>query len=221
MADFPAAGDAEAAATEFSRIHGAGKKGIPDDVPDAALPLDVVQDGRVAAIELVRQCGFAASNSEARRLIAEKGVRINGEPASEFDLSAGIAGAYNIPVVMIAGDDVAVAQAKERVPGIEVAMVKRAIHRTARAPTWERPRGFACQIGAGQRFRGREWRVAVTDPATVTGSVTWESSGMTEAGAVMPRVERVDAVISEYRCDDFLEAFQALTAMVMLAGTVR
>ena len=83
VAGFHSAADADAAEAEFSRIHGAGKKGIPDEVPDAALPSDVVQDGRVAAIELVRQCGFAASNSEARRLIAEKGVRINGEPIGD------------------------------------------------------------------------------------------------------------------------------------------
>ena len=82
-ASFHSVADADAAEAEFSRIHRAGKHGVPDDIPDAALPSDVVLDGRVAAIELVRQCGFAASNSEARRLIAEKGVRINGEPIGD------------------------------------------------------------------------------------------------------------------------------------------
>ena len=58
-----------------------------DTVPVDGMTVDpfcpVVQDGRVAAVELVRQCGFAASNSEARRLIAEKGIRVNGEPIKD------------------------------------------------------------------------------------------------------------------------------------------
>ncbi|MBN1492365.1 MAG: tyrosine--tRNA ligase, partial [Phycisphaerae bacterium] len=32
-----------------------------------------------ALVRLVVHCGFAQTNSEARRLVAEKGIRLNGE----------------------------------------------------------------------------------------------------------------------------------------------
>ena len=82
-AEFHSAADADAAEAEFFRIHRAGEAGTPDDVPDLMLPPDAVDDGCISAIELVRRCGFAASNGEARRLIAEKGVRLRGEPIED------------------------------------------------------------------------------------------------------------------------------------------
>lgn len=69
--------DAEAAANEFFRIHGAGKTGVPDDIPERSVP------PLIPVAELVVLCEFAKSKGEARRLIAENGVRLNGEPLSD------------------------------------------------------------------------------------------------------------------------------------------
>ena len=77
----------EAAADEFFRIHGAGKSGIPDDIPELSVAANI------GALELVRKCGFAGSNGEARRLIAENGVRLDGnvitDPASTLTVASG------------------------------------------------------------------------------------------------------------------------------------
>lgn len=67
----------ESAAEEFFRIHGAGKHGMPDEMPELSVA------GSIGAIALVVQSGFAGSNGEARRLIAEKGVRLDGEPITD------------------------------------------------------------------------------------------------------------------------------------------
>jgi tyrosyl-tRNA synthetase len=68
-----------AAEQEFFRVHGGGKSGLPDDVPDHAVPAAIVQDGGVLVADLIVDCGFAKSKSEARRLVVEKGVRLDGE----------------------------------------------------------------------------------------------------------------------------------------------
>ncbi len=68
---------AEAAAREFRRVHGGG--GLPDEIPDVALPPEKVSDGKIVPIDLITHCGFEKSRSEARRLVAERGVRLNGE----------------------------------------------------------------------------------------------------------------------------------------------
>ncbi len=64
---------AESACVEFFKIHGAGQQGVPDEMPELSVPASL------GAIDLVVRCGFAKSNSEARRLISENGVRLNGE----------------------------------------------------------------------------------------------------------------------------------------------
>ncbi len=77
---FHGADAAQAAVDEFFRIHGAGKSGLPDEIPDVRIPADLLADGSIAAADLVVACGFAKSKGEARRLIGENGVRLDGEP---------------------------------------------------------------------------------------------------------------------------------------------
>ncbi len=77
VARFHTAQDADAAADEFARIHRAGAAGVPDDIPEITVPVTMT------AVELVRACGFAKSNGEARRLIAERGVRLDGHPLDD------------------------------------------------------------------------------------------------------------------------------------------
>jgi len=77
--NFHGAEAADAAEQEFFRIHGGGQGGLPDDIPDHVLSAEIVRDGQVSAADLVVDCGFAASKGEARRLIKEKGIRVDGD----------------------------------------------------------------------------------------------------------------------------------------------
>jgi D-amino peptidase len=54
-------------------------------------------------------------------------VAINGMDAAESTVNAAIAGHFGVPVVLISGDDAAVAELRALVPGAEGAVVKRAI----------------------------------------------------------------------------------------------
>jgi tyrosyl-tRNA synthetase len=80
-----AAGEAEAHFTRVVRRHEA-----PDEVPDVALPAG---DPVHLPALLVEGLGVG-STSEARRLIQQGGVKVNGEPAGGVDLPrADLAGA--------------------------------------------------------------------------------------------------------------------------------
>jgi tyrosyl-tRNA synthetase len=68
-------GEAAAAAHETARRTFAGG-GIGDDLPSLDVPRDELDRG-IAAFELLRRAGLAASNGEARRLIKGGGGRIN------------------------------------------------------------------------------------------------------------------------------------------------
>jgi tyrosyl-tRNA synthetase len=62
---------AEAAEAEFERVFAARE--LPSEMPEVTLPADSID-----AIALLRLCRFASSNSEARRLIEQGGVTVNG-----------------------------------------------------------------------------------------------------------------------------------------------
>jgi tyrosyl-tRNA synthetase len=72
---------AEAAAAEFSRVF--VDRALPSDIPVAV----VGGDGLVHLPELLTDL-FGGSRSEARRKIAQGGVRLDGEPVTELDLPA-------------------------------------------------------------------------------------------------------------------------------------
>ena len=65
----------------FDRVHVARE--VPDDIPTVSL------DG-AATIHLPQLLGdhFGMSRSEARRTIAQGGVKLDGEPVTELDLPA-------------------------------------------------------------------------------------------------------------------------------------
>ncbi|MDQ3991641.1 MAG: tyrosine--tRNA ligase [Actinomycetota bacterium] len=73
-----AAGEAE---DRFDRVFRAHE--IPDDVPEAAVPSEAVEGGRVYLPKVLVATGLASSNSEARRLLEQGGVRLDGEQITD------------------------------------------------------------------------------------------------------------------------------------------
>jgi tyrosyl-tRNA synthetase len=60
----------------------------PEDVPDVSLPPDARGDGDVNLPRLLADLGLASSRGEARRLIAQGGVRIAGERVVAEEVSS-------------------------------------------------------------------------------------------------------------------------------------
>jgi tyrosyl-tRNA synthetase len=62
------------------------KGGIPDDVPEFKLPTSELQDGKIWICKLTTLAGLTPSNGEARRLIQNKGLKINGNVIEDVQL---------------------------------------------------------------------------------------------------------------------------------------
>jgi tyrosyl-tRNA synthetase len=86
--------DGAAAAEErFDLVH--REHGIPEDVPTTEIPAEAVRDGRVWLPRLLTALDMAGSNAEARRLISQGAVRIDGDAVTDPDLemeTEGVAG---------------------------------------------------------------------------------------------------------------------------------
>jgi tyrosyl-tRNA synthetase len=77
---------AQSAGDEWRRIHSARQ--FPTDAPEITVP-----ENPIGLVALIRHAGFAPSNGEARRLIEQGGVKINGEkrtdPAASITVTDG------------------------------------------------------------------------------------------------------------------------------------
>jgi tyrosyl-tRNA synthetase len=85
---------ARAAEEEFDRIF--KKKDVPDEIPEVRLHAG---EGQITIMRMLVEAGFVKSNSEARRLVEQGGVSIDGRRIT--DPAAVITG--NEPVVLKAG----------------------------------------------------------------------------------------------------------------------
>jgi tyrosyl-tRNA synthetase len=70
----------EAEAT-FDRVH--RDRDLPSEIEEFPIPDDAVKDGRVWLPRLLVGAGFASSNAEARRLLEQGGVSLDGRPLKD------------------------------------------------------------------------------------------------------------------------------------------
>jgi len=86
--DSAAASQAQA---EFERVF--SDREIPTDIPDIVVPPDALKDGKVWIVKLLNIAGFAPTNSEARRLVQQGAVTLDGErvgdPTAEIEVKDG------------------------------------------------------------------------------------------------------------------------------------
>ena len=133
-------------------------------------------------------------------------VSLNGTPVSETVFNAAVAGQYGVPVVMISGDDVAIADARATLGEIKAVETKRALgfHSAASLP----PEAACKRIAEGMRRaleRIGEFRpYVIATPVTV--EVGFQSYRPVELLAYLRGIERSDARTIRYQVRDMPEA---------------
>jgi tyrosyl-tRNA synthetase len=73
-----AADEAEAAFDRQFKQHE-----VPESIPEAAVPPAAIEDGQVNLPVLLAELALASSRGEARRLLSQGGVRVDGAPVAE------------------------------------------------------------------------------------------------------------------------------------------
>jgi D-amino peptidase len=153
------------------------------------------------------------------RLIHE--VRLNGEPATEADLNAALAGAYGVPVGLVTGDDKACAQAEKTLPGVRTVVVKRAFGRgVARSlhPARAREAIRAAAAEAVQAAASDELEPYRPDgPFAVEADLANTSAA--DLCALPPGVERIGPRTVRFESEDFREAFRCILAWTSLGSS--
>lgn len=91
-------GDASVKEAE-ARFDHVAKGGIPDDVPEVKIDPSELQDGAIWVCKLATLAGLTASNGEARRLVQNRGLKLDGEVVSDINAQV------TLPAVLQKGKD--------------------------------------------------------------------------------------------------------------------
>jgi D-amino peptidase len=198
----------EAGATDIvvSDSHGNGLNLLLDEMPqDIQIvrswprPLGMMEgidDSFNAAIFI----GYHASAGNPEGILAHTqstadfySVKINGREMSEGAMNALIAGHFGVPVVMVSGDDAAVAEVSEVAGPMEGAVVKWHSSRTAGRSLM--PKAAQALIRektlAGLRRRDEIPPFTIAGPLTL--DLAYKNADAAEMIAYLPSVERIDA----------------------------
>jgi D-amino peptidase len=132
-------------------------------------------------------------------------VELNGAPMAESGINAAIAGYFGVPVVAVSGDDAAVAEAQQLVPGVEGAVVKRSISFHS-ANTLTPQAGVALikeKVKAGLSKRASIRPHVVRGPVRL--DITFKNYTPAEIAAYLPGVQRVNAHTIRFTGRDVIE----------------
>lgn len=138
-------------------------------------------------------------------------VALNGTNVTEGSWNAAIAGHFNVPVVMMSGDDAAIAEVRAALGDIEAAETKRTLgFHSANTLT---PQAATALIA--ERVRAAMSRLADFKPlkvaTPVTVDVTFKNYLPSEVLAYLPIFERTDSHSIRFRAKDMVEASMIMT----------
>ncbi|MCG8555561.1 MAG: M55 family metallopeptidase [Proteobacteria bacterium] len=141
-------------------------------------------------------------------------VRLNGVAMSEASLNAAVAGHFNVPVVLISGDDATVNEARSVIGPVEGAVVKWAYSfHSARSLTPQ-----AAYKLIGRKVRSALRRLDEFRPykprAPLQLDVRFKNYRPAQVLALLPIVDRTDSHSIRYRATNVLEVFRFLEFML-------
>lgn len=152
------------------------------------------------------------------RVISE--IKINGNVVGEFEFNSMIAGDYNVPVVLVSGDDVLAGQVKSFNVGIETVIVKHAHSRYTAECVQPVKVHKMLEKSVHETLSNKLQTIkAYEGQGQVEIEVAFINSGMAEITQLIPGVEMVTANRVRYMAKNIIEAYQVRMALTTLAAS--
>ncbi|PTX61781.1 D-amino peptidase [Melghirimyces profundicolus] len=143
-------------------------------------------------------------------------IRVNGRAVGEAELNAGVVGFYNVPVLLVTGDEALVEEVREWSPDIHTVQVKRGVDRLAARllPPVKAREQIRRKAEEAVRGRGR------IRPHILEGAVTYEIDfhGTNQAlmTTTIPGVERVGPKTVRFTAEDSVTAYKEMWACLII-----
>ncbi|MFO8059277.1 MAG: M55 family metallopeptidase [Bacillota bacterium] len=141
--------------------------------------------------------------------------RINGQRLGEIGMNAALAGHYGVPVVFLSGDDCAVIEVEDLIPGVHTACVKQYVGRyAARSVHPERAREMIRSSVKGALAGSAPEPFRVQTPVILT--LKFVDTALADGSYLLPGAERVDPLTVQYTAPDYPMAVRAARALMSL-----
>jgi D-amino peptidase len=144
-------------------------------------------------------------------------VRLNGKSVGEGVLAAALAGYYDIPTILVSGDDQVCIEMRTWCPAIEAAETKVSITRYATRCLPVKEAQANIKEAARQAVTGLVNHEPLKIQAPITLEVRWRNQQTARSVALMPGVEHKEQEATSFTHNDFAEVDRALKAMLHIA----
>ena len=144
-------------------------------------------------------------------------VRLNGTPVGEGIFTAGMAGYYNLPAILVTGDDYACADLRRWCPTIETAQTKTSLTRYAVRCLPVKEAQSNIKEAAQRAVAGLANHQPLKIETPTTLEVRWNNNQTARSVALMPSVELDGLDVTRFTHADFAEVDRCLKAMLHIA----
>jgi D-amino peptidase len=145
---------------------------------------------------------------------------LNGEVVGEIGLNAAVCGFFNVPVIMISGDQTACAEATELLGTIETAVVKQATGRMAAEclpPGAAQQAIYEATVRAVGCLQAGEAPMPFSIEAPIILDIEFVQSDMADRAALLPGARRPVGKRVEFTAGDMPDAYRTFRAAVALS----
>ena len=149
-------------------------------------------------------------------------ARINGQVVGETAINALVAAHYDVPIALITGDTVTIAEAEQLSPAPYGVAVKKSISRFAAESLHPEIARQRIRDGAHVALAANAGRSAPAFPTPTTLELTFLTADIAEMAAWLRGVELVEGQprTIRYTSDNFLDIFRTFVTMVMLTRAI-
>jgi D-amino peptidase len=149
------------------------------------------------------------------------GVWLNGQVVGEIGCNAALCGHFDVPVILVSGDQTACAEAVELLGPIEIAVVKQASGRTAAEclpPEVAQREIYEAAHRAVNRLKERQTPPPLRLHTPITLTLELMRSDQADRAAILPGARRFAGRRIELTAEDVPAAYQLFRAAVALAS---
>ncbi len=142
---------------------------------------------------------------------------VNGKVVGETGMNAYIAGYHGVPVVLVSGDSVVAAEAKELLGTVEAVAVKDPKSQFAASCLHPTKARALIKEAAVRALKNLDKYKPLTPPAPSTVRLMFNASVYADSAAIMPGAVRIDPLTVEFTAPEYLTAYRGARTMMHLA----
>ncbi|BAC14927.1 M55 family metallopeptidase [Oceanobacillus iheyensis] len=143
---------------------------------------------------------------------------INDHCIGEMGMNAYLAGYYNVPILLVTGDDYTAMEAEELIPGVTTAIVKESISRSSVKSLTPSKAGVLLEEKVKQALKSAGNVAPLTPPEQPTLTIEFCNYGQAEWANLMPGTALIEGTTKvSFPAKNMKEAYQAMLVMTELA----